>query len=43
MNHFIDKQHTDPLEMAHTDAFRVIEILKKFKDAHVAMWFYDDE
>ena len=43
MKRFIKEQHFDAEQMAKLDAVRSLEILKKFKDASVSMWFYEDE
>jgi len=30
-------------EMAKSDALESLRILRRFKDIHVPMWFYDEE
>ncbi|WP_185745630.1 hypothetical protein [Pseudoalteromonas sp. J010] len=33
----------DPVEFAKKDSLESLKILKEFMEAHVPMWFYEDE
>ncbi len=43
MKRVIEGKYQSPEELTEKDAVRSLEILKKFKDSNVSMWFYGDE